>query len=450
MKKRLKSNKGITLIALVVTIVVLIILASVSIATLTGDNGIIGQSKEAKEQTEIAEEKEIVNIATADAMEKDRFGKVTRENLQEALDELAGKGRTTVTGETNLTVLFKDSNREYYVNTDGKLIDSVDYTNIYTYTEEGYITGIKEEYIKIDTSSLEKRYATTGDVKLSAAPSTYYLVDELNGTLKIPNKINDTNIIGIAPDAFSYIENLKQVTIENGIEMLGDDCFQYCHYLSKIKLPDSLVYIGDGLFAFTALSQIIIPSNVQLIAQEAFDFSALTVIIIQKEEGSLEGEPWGAPQAMIIYTDTNNEEITEFTNNYLADKNEQELEEIILKDERYIGTFEEYLSEQGKSRDDLNKEASNNNMSYTEYLKSIIKKNGWWIITEYKCSLLGILDKSVEELEKIFVETIGETGTFDEFLENERMTRQEFEEMYKSQGYRTEIDFLKINIIIYM
>ena len=51
----MKKEKGITLIALVVTIIVLIILASISIGALTGKNGIINQSKEAKEQTEIAE-----------------------------------------------------------------------------------------------------------------------------------------------------------------------------------------------------------------------------------------------------------------------------------------------------------------------------------------------------------------------------------------------------------
>ena len=39
MKRILKENKGITLIALVITIIVLLILAGVTIATLTGENG---------------------------------------------------------------------------------------------------------------------------------------------------------------------------------------------------------------------------------------------------------------------------------------------------------------------------------------------------------------------------------------------------------------------------
>ena len=59
----LKNNKGITLIALVVTIIVLLILATVSIAMLTGNNGILTQSRNAKTDTEKAEAVERINLA---------------------------------------------------------------------------------------------------------------------------------------------------------------------------------------------------------------------------------------------------------------------------------------------------------------------------------------------------------------------------------------------------
>ena len=57
--KELKQEQvGITLIALVITIIVLLILAGVSIAMLTGNNGILTQSKNAKQATEEAAQKE--------------------------------------------------------------------------------------------------------------------------------------------------------------------------------------------------------------------------------------------------------------------------------------------------------------------------------------------------------------------------------------------------------
>lgn len=57
MKKSI-NNKGITLIILVIIIVVLLILAGVSISMLNGENGILNQSKNAKYQTEVSEDKE--------------------------------------------------------------------------------------------------------------------------------------------------------------------------------------------------------------------------------------------------------------------------------------------------------------------------------------------------------------------------------------------------------
>ena len=59
----MRRNHGITLIALVVTIVVLLILAAVSISMLTGENGVITQAQNSKEQTEQAKCEELVTVA---------------------------------------------------------------------------------------------------------------------------------------------------------------------------------------------------------------------------------------------------------------------------------------------------------------------------------------------------------------------------------------------------
>ena len=65
-KSIIKSEKGITLIALVVTIVVLLILAAVSISMLGGENGIITKAIEAKEnyEKESTNEQDEMNNAT--------------------------------------------------------------------------------------------------------------------------------------------------------------------------------------------------------------------------------------------------------------------------------------------------------------------------------------------------------------------------------------------------
>ena len=59
MGKMNRRNKGITLMALVITVIVLLILASITIATFTG-NGIITQTKTAREGAEINSEMKII------------------------------------------------------------------------------------------------------------------------------------------------------------------------------------------------------------------------------------------------------------------------------------------------------------------------------------------------------------------------------------------------------
>ena len=124
MKKTKENQLGITMIALIVTIIVLLILAGISIATLNGDSGIIKKSKEAKEQTEISEEKEVVDRATVQAMENNKKGDLIENELQEQLDKIVSSGKTEVTdtGE-EFEILFRESNRYYIVDEEGNILE---------------------------------------------------------------------------------------------------------------------------------------------------------------------------------------------------------------------------------------------------------------------------------------------------------------------------------------
>ena len=120
----MKKETGITLLALVITIIVLLILAGITIGAITGDNGIIQNALSAKEQTEIANEREIVEEATVRAMGKNKRGNIVRDELQEELDKITGEGETIVTTDTEESgyfVKFVDSGRIYKVSIDGEV-----------------------------------------------------------------------------------------------------------------------------------------------------------------------------------------------------------------------------------------------------------------------------------------------------------------------------------------
>ena len=83
----LKQEKGITLIALVVTIVVLLILATVSISMIGGENGLVTQAIEAKEETRasaVEEKRDLWNIEK----ENNKYLQTQEKTLEDLLNEL--------------------------------------------------------------------------------------------------------------------------------------------------------------------------------------------------------------------------------------------------------------------------------------------------------------------------------------------------------------------------
>ena len=117
-----KQETGITLLALVITIIILLILAGITISAITGDNGIIGNAGQAKEETEIANEKEIVEKATVQAMGKNKYGHIEENELQSELDKETGEGKTETTDiGDEIEVLFKESKRYYLVDKNGNV-----------------------------------------------------------------------------------------------------------------------------------------------------------------------------------------------------------------------------------------------------------------------------------------------------------------------------------------
>ena len=117
------NQKGITLIALIVTIIVLLILAGITIATLTGDDGIINNANNAKEETEIANEKEVVDRATVQAMGNNDRGDIVQNELQEEIDRITKVGDTEVLKDTedNFCVYFINTYRYYKIDIDGNV-----------------------------------------------------------------------------------------------------------------------------------------------------------------------------------------------------------------------------------------------------------------------------------------------------------------------------------------
>ena len=231
MKRKINEKKGITLIALVVTIIVLLLIAGVSISMLTGQNGILTRSADAKRKT-----------GEAENQENERM-----QEYEDVTDQYVGDSK------------------------DGKKLRD---ENMFEFdTTTGTILRVKEDYLVdyykyLDWDGIYHSY-TTGS-------RFWCKIKENVDTLIIPNSIqgvpvNEIKCLGIL--------NVKNIIIEDGIKTIGGiGCYlnnpsvtELGFELEKITIPDSVTSIGWGAFSHcTRLTSINIPSSVTSIENEAF------------------------------------------------------------------------------------------------------------------------------------------------------------------------------------
>lgn len=213
-----ENRRGITLIALIVTILVLLILSGISISVLTGENGIINNASSAKEKTEIAEEKEMVEISAVQAAEKDVYGIVKLTSLQTSLDGNTGKGTTRVTEDEEESLLYAQyvvSGRMYEVDTEGnveyiggeselatKAIISANPTNDLTPRLVQNVEVTVKTLINVEDENIRLKYAWT---KNETDVPTNYTTATLIGTKKRRN----TTISSVDTKAGEYYLQVK-------------------------------------------------------------------------------------------------------------------------------------------------------------------------------------------------------------------------------------------------
>ena len=123
----MKNEKnGISLIVLVITIIVMIILASSVILSLSS-SGLINKANLVQESTEMANEKQIIQIASANAMMLNNEAKLTVEDLQAAMDKYVAQDAVMVINNGGtIAVKFNETNRWYDVDTTGKILGTIE------------------------------------------------------------------------------------------------------------------------------------------------------------------------------------------------------------------------------------------------------------------------------------------------------------------------------------
>lgn len=141
------SGSGITLIALIVTIIVLIILSGVTIALLRSDNGILYQAIEAKKHTELASEKERIEMAVLSAISKSDNNELTTEKLEEELqNEFKNTYGSLNIGEDSWD--YFGENEKFHIDNNGNVSIGTHILNYKIYGNDDFI--LPAEYQQVE------------------------------------------------------------------------------------------------------------------------------------------------------------------------------------------------------------------------------------------------------------------------------------------------------------
>ena len=186
-----KNSKGITLIALVITIIVLLILAGVTIATLTGDNGILTQAGNAKEQTEKAD---IIERAKTEivGVQSENNGELPKEDLDRILKSYDKDG----------TIRIDDEGNRYIVTSKNYKILASD-----IWSKETPVI-VAKKVLKTDSTATEAK-----------DKSPYVLYNNILCRVLYNDDTHGIQIISA--------DNVGNVTLGNGDTLVGNADFEY-------------------------------------------------------------------------------------------------------------------------------------------------------------------------------------------------------------------------------
>lgn len=254
--RKVKTTRGITLIALVVTIVVLLILAGITISLVFSENGVIKKAGEAKEETRGATVEEARDMWELDKSLTQYVGG-SSQSLDELLDSLESQKSITAeekaqikeTGSVTIgsrTITFNTARTlvELYDAGELKIGDYVNYQNPTSgsYTSLGTKTGMSEviddgsdpdQIFNVANNQLTWRVLgkdeTTGGIKLIAGSpmkresnaaypeDPYYYMYGANGYINAETELN--NICALYKNDLA--QTARSITIEDVNQVVG-------------------------------------------------------------------------------------------------------------------------------------------------------------------------------------------------------------------------------------
>ena len=296
-EKRIKEEKGITLVALVISIIVMIILSGISLNATIGENGIINRARESKLKQEDAEaEGEILSgIASLDI---EYYQKATSDTgiTINSIYSISGLSKY-VNGKINgfnynkngTTVVYYTNERGSYTVKIGEDGNVATYSGIFVQKDETISIQMgKNDKITLNTDMKDTIWAVVSG-NGTVDPNTGEVTKNDNETIIIKGKSDDGEVTIIiegtdeeTDDALAIIETKKiSETVTASIEQLENGKYilrisgtgeipamgfqmENDGLVKEIVIEDGITYLGaQALYYFEETESVTIPKTIK-------------------------------------------------------------------------------------------------------------------------------------------------------------------------------------------
>ena len=265
--KRLKNNRGITLLALIVTIIVLLILAGITIGMITGDNGIITKTEEAKFKANVRALEEDIDTYKVGEQQKNKIGIDMYPVIQSETLETVDKNLINENLKKRMVKWASTAG-------DGEIatVDTIDYSKFYKLDKEKVtsaesfagdlylilvgndykvISIVGEKYLSSKTYILIPPNDQAEPEYITIANNTYKLYGD--GTVKVVGEMTtNSGMTDEEKDSLLGVQTLDLKAIAEGTDMAFDENVQTddetakLYGVKRIHISQNAIYVIDA------------------------------------------------------------------------------------------------------------------------------------------------------------------------------------------------------------
>ena len=179
--------------------------------------------------------------------------------------------------------------------------------------EEGFFdcgtTGDVKWYLSNDKTTLSIKGNGEMSSYSAAVDGSIYTTTAPWGQYKssIQHVDVQSGVTGLGTYAFLGMDQVRDVSLPEGLQSIGRSSFNRCRSLSEINIPSTVTYIAQYAVQFTDIESVVVPDSVTRIDEFAFGYNdKLKSIVVGDQVNSISASAFKGSENAYVYCQESN------------------------------------------------------------------------------------------------------------------------------------------------